>query len=196
MRDVHLVLAKIRDRIHVGVHLVLVALVAAACGIPMEAEPEILDVKIQPVQESESVAPGDLASVSIYLVRNDALVRVTRDLPSPPSLTSIFDSLLERVTEPERRANLRTAIPPGTRTIEVTEDGSTLRIDLSQEFASVGGEEEIFAVAQIVLTATSIEGVDLVAFQLDGVPTDVPVANGALSADPVGADDYAALVSD
>jgi spore germination protein GerM len=70
-----------------------------------------------------------------------------------------------------------------------------LRIDLNRVFAAVGGEEEILAVAQIVLTATSIEGVDLVAFQLDGVPTDVPVASGALSVDPVGAADYSALVA-
>jgi hypothetical protein len=33
----------------------------------------------------------------------------------------------------------------------------------------------------------------LVAFELEGVPTDVPVADGALSVDPVGADDYSVL---
>lgn len=175
--------------------LTLLVLVAAACGIPVEADPEIVDVQIPPAGEGEVVEPGDLASVSMYLVRNDALVHVTRDLPSPPSVTRIFDSLLAGVTEPERRANLRTAIPPGTSTIEVTEEGSILHIDLNREFAAVGGEEEILAVAQIVLTATSIEGVDLVAFRLDGVPTDVPVAGGALSVDPVGAADYAVLIA-
>lgn len=173
----------------------LVALLAAACGIPVEAEPEVVDVELAPQGESETPAPGDLAAVSIYLVRDDSLVHVTRNLPSPSSLTSIFVSLLGRVTNEERQANLRTAIPPDTETISITEDGSILRVDLNSEFAAVGGEEEILAVAQIVLTATRVEGVDKVAFQLEGVPTDVPVASGALSVDPVGASDYESLVA-
>lgn len=53
----------------------------------------------------------------------------------------------------------------------------------------VSPELPALAVAYSLLMAvTSIEGIELVAFQLDGVPTDVPVANGALSDDPVGAE--------
>jgi spore germination protein GerM len=178
------------------VGLLFVTCLLVACGIPVEAEPEMVGVEIAASPETESPTPGDLAAVPMYLVSNDSLVRVTRDLPSPPSVTSIFDSLLGGVTEPERSENLRTAIPPGTETLAVTEDGSVLRIDLSSEFAAVGGEEEILAVAQIVLTATSIEGVDLVAFRLEGVPTDVPVASGALSVDPVSAQDYESLLDE
>lgn len=173
----------------------IIVLLMAACGIPVEADPEVVDVELAPPGGNETPAPGELAAVSLYLVRDDALVHVTRDLPSPPSLTSIFDSLLGGVTNEERQANLRTAIPPDTETISITEDGSVLRVDLNSEFAAVGGEEEILAVAQIVLTATSVEGVDQVAFQLEGVPTDVPVASGALSVDPVGAADYESLVA-
>lgn len=170
-------------------------LALVACGIPIESEPEPFDVVMPPADDNQSSRPGDLAPVAMYLVGDDLVVQVTRDLPSPPSLTVVFESLLGGVTQAERSANLRTAIPPGTETLSVTEDGSVLRIDLNRVFAAVGGEEEILAVAQIVLTATSIEGVDLVAFQLDGVPTDVPVASGALSVDPVGAADYSALVA-
>lgn len=173
----------------------VIALLIGACGIPVQAEPEIMDVELAPPAGDETPAPGDLAAVSLYLVGDNSLVHVTRDLPSPPSLTSIFQSLLGGVTNEERQANLRTAIPPGTETISITEDGSVLRVDLNSEFAAVGGEEELLAVAQIVLTATSVEGVDRVAFQLEGVPTDVPVASGALSVDPVGAADYESLVA-
>jgi spore germination protein GerM len=103
--------------------------------------------------------------------------------------------LFEGTTEPEERASLRSAVPPGTRLIDLAVDGNTVRIDLNPAFASVGGEEETLAVAQIVLTATGTLGVDRVLFQLEGVPTAVPVAGGALSTAPVGADDYAPLVS-
>lgn len=175
--------------------LLAVSLVLVACGIPVEAEPESVEVQMPSPDEDRPPAPGEQAGVSMYLVRDETLVHVTRDLPSPPSLTIIFESLLDGVTETERMQNLRTAIPPGTETMAVTEEDSVLAIDLNSEFAAVGGEEEILAVAQIVLTATSIEGIDLVAFQLEGVPTDVPVANGALSVDPVGAADYSTLVA-
>ena len=173
---------------------VVLAVVVTACGIPFETEPEAVEVEVAVAADDATPTPGDVAAVSVYLVRDNALVHVTRNLPSPPASGVIFESLLGPVAEPEQRAGLRTAIPPDTQVIALKEDGTLLQIDLSREFASVGGEEEILAVAQIVLTASSIEGIDLVTFALDGVPTGVPVASGALSDNPVGARDYESLV--
>lgn len=173
----------------------LMSLAVTGCGVPIDSAPETLDLETAVDPDDEGPALGDLSAVSMYLVRDEALTPVTRDLPSPPTPEIIFDSLLGEVTEPERRANLRTAIPPGTRMVGLEIDEDVLRIDLNRAFAAVGGEEEILAVAQIVLTATAIDGVDLVAFQLEGVPTDVPVASGALSVEPVGASDYQSLIA-
>lgn len=171
------------------------ALVLIGCGVPVDKEPEPIDVEAEVDLEDDGPVLGDLASISMFLIRDEVLIPVTRDLPSPPTPEIILDSLLGEVSQPERRANLRTAIPTETRVISVEVEGEVLSIDLSREFAAVGGEEEILAVAQIVLTATNIDGVDQVAFELDGVPTGVPVATGALSIDPVGADDYETLVA-
>lgn len=176
-----------------GVFLAVV--LVASCGIPLDSEPEMVDIGSDDVPDPTGPILGDLTAVSIYLVRGDALVHVTRDLPSPVSPESVLDSLLDDVTEPEERAGLRTAIPLGTDAIAITRDGPVLTVDLSREFAAVGGEEEILAVAQIVLTATSMDGIEMVAFALDGVPTDVPQAGGALSDDPVTASDYESLVA-
>jgi len=174
---------------------VFLATVVVGCGIPFETVPEAVDVDFVAAADAGDPIPGDLAAVSIYLVRNDSLVSVTRDLSAPPTLEIVFESLLGSVTQPEQRAGLRTAIPRGTETLSIDVDDATLLLDLNREFAAVGGEEEILAVAQIVMTATSFDGIESVAFQLEGVPTDVPVANGALSVDPVGADDYGALIA-
>lgn len=174
--------------------IVLLATALAGCGIPLDAAPEAVEVEVAAAPDDAGPIPGDLAAVSIYLVRNDSLVDVTRDLPAPPTVEIIFDSLLGSVTEPEQRSGLRTAIPRGTETISIDESGTTLLVDLSRDFAAIGGEEEVLAVAQIVLTATSIDGIELVDFRIEGIHTDVPVANGALSADPVGAADYEALI--
>lgn len=175
--------------------VVWLVLVTTACGIPIDAQPEPVDVEVDDSPVSPGPTPGDLAAVSMYLVSEETLVRVTRDLPDPRSLESILGSLLEGVTEPEERSNLRSSIPTATRVLGIEREGNLARIDLSSEFAAVGGGEEILAVAQIVLTATSVEGIDLVALQLEGVPTDAPVASGALSIEPVSAADYSSLVT-
>lgn len=175
--------------------LTVLAVGIVACGIPIDAEPEEVTVDVDGSPEAPGPTPGDLVAVTMYLVSDETLVRVTRDLPDAADLETILESLLAGVTEPEERSNLRSSIPAGTEMIDLELDQNVARIDLSNEFAAVGGEEETLAVAQIVLTATSVDGIDLVAFQLEGVPTDAPVANGALSIEPVEASDYASLVS-
>lgn len=169
-------------------------LLIVACGVPLDEEAEHLMIELEEAPQIEEPQPEDLAAVSVYLVRDDVLVHVTRDLPVPTTLDEILDSLLAGVSQPEERANLRTSIPPGTTLLGLEMDGGTASINLSSDFASVGGEQEILAVAQIVLTVTSTDSVSRVEFQLEGVPTDVPVAGGALSVDPVAADQYEELI--
>ena len=175
--------------------LLLALLVVVGCGIPIDNEPEVVDIDLPDPPDQPTEAPGDLAAVTLYLVKGESLIRVTRDLPVPATLDMILDSLVSGITEPERVSSLRSAVPPDTRLIDLEMDGDIARINLSREFAAVGGDEEILAVAQIVLTATSVDGISRVALLLEGVPTDAPVADGALSIEPVGADDYATLVS-
>jgi len=175
--------------------LALLTILTVACGIPIDAEPEILTIEIEDPPDIVEPTPEDLASVSLYLVREDELVLVTRNLPAPTDLSDVVESLLDGVTDPEARADLRTSIPAGTEVIGMEISGEVLTLDLDREFTAVGGEQEILAIAQIVLTATSVEGVGMVAFEIEGVPTAVPVASGALSETAVSSDDYSDLIS-
>lgn len=172
----------------------LLSLLVMACGVPVERGVEPLDIDVEQPPAIEEPSPEDLAAVSMYLIRDGGLVHVTRDLPVPISLEKTLESLLGGTSEPEERADLRTSIPPGTRLLGIDIDGGTASLNLSSDFASVGGEEEILAVAQIVLTIASSESASQVEFELDGVPTDVPVSGGALSNQPVGADEYIELI--
>lgn len=172
----------------------LASMLLVACGVPVDEEAEELMIELGQPPQIEEPQPEDLAAVSVYLVRDDVLVPVTRDLPLPTTLEGTLESLLSGVSQPEERANLRTSIPPGTTLLGLEVSEGLASLDLSSDFASVGGEEEILAVAQIVLTVTSADGVSHVEFQLEGVPTDVPVAGGGLSVDPVSADQYDELI--
>lgn len=174
--------------------ILALAVLVAACGIPVDASPETITVDLGDLGEIEEATGARLAAVSLYLVRDDRLVHVTRDLPSPAQLFDVLDSLVSGETDPEDRAGLRTSIPIGTDLRGVSQDDGVARIDLSSDFAAVGGRQELQAVAQVVLTATGIDGVDAVVFELEGTPTDVPTPSGALADHPVTAADYAPLL--
>lgn len=175
--------------------LLLVAVVVlASCGIPVDDTPETFSLEeVGPVIEN-SPAAGELAAAPLYLVGGEGLVRVTRDLPDPIDGAALIESLLSGVTEPEDRSELSSSIPSGTELIGFDVLDRIATVDLSSDFASVGGQQEILAVAQIVLTVTQSGDVSGVIFELDGVRTDVPTADGALTPIAVTAQDYESLI--
>lgn len=174
--------------------LVLILLLAGGCGVPLDSEPIILD----PLPE----LPGDigiiddraLEAVTLYLVRNDRITAITRDLVAPPTAESVVESLLAGTTGPEERANLRTSIPPGSEVSEIEVRGGVATIDLTRQFTQVGGDEEVLAVAQIVFSLAGLPEIDSVQFLISGIPTAVPIASGVLTDRPVDSEDYRSLL--
>jgi hypothetical protein len=67
-------------------------------------------------------------------------------------------------------------------------------VDLTAEAEPPSGWASRRAVAQIVLTATSVPGVRAVLLTLAGEPVEVPLPSGELTADPVTAADYEELL--
>lgn len=169
-------------------------LLIAGCGIPVDESPETFMLPDVGSDIDDFPAAGELAAAPLYLVGGEGLVRVTRDLPDPIDARSLVESLLSGVTEPEDRSGLSSSIPSGTDLVGIDVADRIATVDLSADFATVGGQQEIRAVAQIVLTVTQLVGVDGVVFQLDGVRTDVPTADGALATIAVTSDDYESLI--
>ena len=69
------------------------------------------------------------------------------------------------------------------------------QVDLAAEFAELGSDRQLLAIAQLVLTLTSRPGVGQVAFTLDTAPIDVPRADGTITSDPVTRADYASMLA-
>ena len=90
-------------------------------------------------------------------------------------------------------AGSRTAISPQTTLRSARLDGDTAVVDLSGALVEVGGQEQILAVAQIVLTATAVPGVGQVRFLLEGQAVEIPRADGTLTAETLRATDYQSL---
>jgi spore germination protein GerM len=101
-----------------------------------------------------------------------------------------LEVLFSGPTEAELAAGLRTAISSQTNVRSIRTEGSTAVIDLTTTFVEVGGEEQILALAQIVLTATATPGITDVRFELEGQAVEVPRADGTLSSGPLRATDY------
>lgn len=180
--------------------LATVGILAAGCGIPRDAEPRVSPGGLV----MPALAPSDPATLpgapdpereaSIYLVRAEQIVKVIRNA-GRADLTGVLDLLLAGPTEAEFAAGIRTAISPQTDLRSVRLEGDTAVVDVSAAFVEVGGQEQILAVAQIVLTATAVPGTARVRFLLEGQPVEVFRPDGTLTAEALGPTDYAGLLT-
>lgn len=172
----------------------MILLLACGCGVPLDSEPIILGPLPELPGGLGTIDDRELEAVTLYLVRNDRITAITRDLVAPPTAESVIESLLAGTTGPEERANLRSSIPPGTEASELEVQSGVATIDLTRQFTQIGGDEEILAVAQIVFSLAGLPDIDSVQFLISGVPTAVPIASGVLTDRPVDSEDYRALL--
>lgn len=180
--------------------LVVLAAATAACDIPVDRSAEALagGVVVPALDPASREAPdadpgaGGEAQATMFLVKQDRLVEVSRTVPAA-ELRPALGLLLKGPTAIELESGIRTAIAPGTKLRGVARDAGTAVVDLSSAFVELGGQEQILAVAQFVLTATAVPGVTSVRFALDGSTVEVPRADGTLTPAPLTAADFTAL---
>lgn len=173
---------------------VLMALGAAACGIPTDDEPQPLADET-PSSPALDPAPefGDTIAI-VYLVSDDQLVRSERAIDGGKTPETVLGLLLLQTTEEEQADGLQTLIPQGTAALSVTHEGEgTWAVDMSSEWGELNDPAALYAYGQVVLTLTELAGVEAVRFSIDGADVDaVPTVNNAAS-EVVEAADYAAL---
>ena len=188
-------------RVGIGLILTFVVVAGASCGIPHDAEPTLFPGGVV----HPAVAPGDTdaqagkgpgapdVAASVFLVQGERLVKVVRNVPSA-ELSAVLTLLLDGPKQAEFAAGVRTAISPETTLRAARHEGDTAVVDLSAAVVEVGGQEQILAVAQIVLTTTAVPGIEQVRFLLEGQAVEIPRADGTLTAESLRAADYQGLV--
>ena len=90
---------------------------------------------------------------------------------------------------------MRTAVGSPPVVGEVRLNAGVAHVDVLPSISTLGGDEQLLAVAQLVCTLTGLPGVGLVAFTLDGSPVAVPRGDGSLTNGPVSRDDYDDLLA-
>lgn len=179
--------------------VVLLVLVATSCSIDAESTPRNIAVRDRrDLSAFDQVAGAAVGSGRIYLLSPEiigqarTLQSVARDVGDTPA--DAMRALFEGPNTTELQALMRSAIPPGTRLIDVTQDGSELVVNVSNELQQLTGEALIDGVAQIVLTASEIASVSAVSIAIDGVPQQWPSASGELQSEPLTRYDFPGLV--
>lgn len=165
-------------RLAVIVVLLLGIATAAACG-GNEATPPA----------TESQPPLDASSsIAVYFLRDGKIAPVRREIPATaePELSAVIE-LLEGPTDDEAAAGLVSAIPPGTEVLGVSLGRGVATVDLSDTFDDGGGSASMLGrVAQVVATLMRFDGVERVAFQLDGQSVTAIGGEGVVVDPPIG----------
>ena len=107
----------------------------------------------------------------------------------------MLEELFKGPNRPELEAGLRTELPEElTLNSPSRRIAGTLTVDLSPEILELGLSQLRLAVAQIVFTASELEGVQDVRLRVDGEIRDWPDGRGELESDPLSVYDYPGLV--
>jgi len=85
-------------------------------------------------------------------------------------------------------------LPGGLQLLSATRRGGELRVDVSSELGELSGEALVAAVAQLVFTASELDGVQSVKILIDGADQQWPAGNGELQSLPLTIYDYPGLV--
>ncbi len=190
----------------VGSRLAIVAttalmVTATACGIPTASAPTPIAKANLPVHLLNPAPPATVGSTipqtvgvpePIFLVApNQHLVAISRDVPTPPTLTEILGALLEGPTTFEAANGLQSLLT-GTKTqVSATVAAGIATVNFTADPIPLVGPNQTLAIAQVVFTATEQPGVTGVVFQIAGQPTAVPTDTGAQVLAPVDRTAYA-----
>jgi spore germination protein GerM len=164
------------------------ALGLAACGIPSDAGPRDIAAVPGSVPNGQPSTPNQQGSDSgkVYFLAtgptssDEHLQPASRPGPNDPA--GLLQQLLDGLTKDEQAKRWRTAIPAGTRLLSARlVGGGVLAVNLSQQFFKIAGEAQFKAVAQIVFTATGVQGVNAVTIAIEGVDREWPREDGSLT---------------
>jgi spore germination protein GerM len=177
------------------------ALLLTGCGLSPGSDVQNIDPLSLPPRLLATTSPASPAQIDtassgsgVYLLRDTALRLSARTVTAAPGVSALQELLADLAAGPDptdRRRGLSTALPPTTRLSVTAFDGDLATVDLS--FGQVPPDQTT-AIAQIVLTATSLPGVSRLLLTIDGEPLQAPLASGAQTDRPLTRADYLALL--
>lgn len=174
-------------------------MVLAGCGLPPSGRVTTVDPTTVPFRLLQSSPPSSATSrphgptTQVYLVAHDHLATVPRRVVGQNIPAEAVRSLLNGATTMETTRGLTSDIPTETRLISLDLKGPVATVDLSEQFGTVGGTDQVLAVAQVVYTLTASTYINAVRFAINGKLIEVPNGSGSLAYTPRSRSDYHGL---
>lgn len=187
--------------------LAAVLLVLAGCGVPSDGAVRTVDpARIPPALASPATsapsspprgtAPGP---VRVFLLDTDLLLtgRPLADAPvsTQDAVAAVLRRLREGPSEADRAAGLQSALGADVRLSATAPEDGVVTLQVSGLSEAQSADRLPLAVGQVVLSLTSVPGVDGARLQRDGADREVPLPGGALTARVLTAADYASLLA-
>jgi spore germination protein GerM len=187
---------------------VLIATALTGCGVPTGDSPHLIapsDVpyglgQAAPTSAAPPSTPAATKDARVFFMdAQDRLVARARDVgvgSREERLEELLGSLAAGPTEEELGDQLSTALRPDIDLSVKALRTGIVTVDVGGVEGAQNGGESRDAVAQIVLTATSLPWVDGVLIASEGETVEAPLPSGELTSAPLTADDYSDLVAD
>lgn len=186
-----------RGRVTIAALVATATVLATGCGVPLDNSPRAVLATTTtiatdggPAAGSAEVDDGDITAF-LFFIANNQLINLDQEITSrepADALTALFAGVPPGASE-----DVLSQIPTGTRLLGVRQLGTLLVVDVSTEFDNLVGTGRSQATAQIVMTATDLEGIDQVSLRIEGQPTQV-FSQIRGDTDQVGACDYLGLM--
>ncbi len=171
-----------------------VSTLLVACGVRADSSPHDVPEAFRANLSGVSSGTDASGAERIYLVEpgEDRLLRsVPREASSSEELIEI---LLLGPNTAELDAEYSTTIPSTLQLLSAREQGSYLYIDVTSELTELSGPGLVQALAQIVYTASELDGVESVQITVNGEQIAWPKANLESTTGLLRTYDYPGLV--
>lgn len=164
------------------------------CGIQPDSAPRDIpdeDLVVQPDSISGASASGVNRIFLVAPSNNDKLGSVPRNATSRESLIEV---LLLGPNPDELEAQYISNIPSGTEVLSSRSQGKVFTIDLTRDLIGLTGGPLAQAVAQIVYTASELDGVEAVQITIEGEALPLPKGNRDTTTGQLRVYDYPGFV--
>jgi hypothetical protein len=183
-----------------GIGLVFALL--AGCALGPSSDLENIDPQTLPQRLIATADPAITSSPDssgggggVYFLRDDRLVKFPASLDpasGPAAVQQLLDLLTAGPDNANRERGYSTALTPATQLRLTRLEGDLVTLDLT---VAQLPPDQTTAIAQIVLTVTSLSEVNALRLTINGQPINAPLSNGAQTDRPLTREDYADMLA-
>ena len=173
---------------------------ATACSIQQESSPRDIPIDDRGRLDNADPGAGEATGANrVFLITDDEaggerlLRSVLRDVDATPP-SAVLEELIKGPNVAEQEAGMRSDLPADLTLLSpATLVAGTLNVNMSATILELPGTALRYAVAQIVFTASELDGVRSVRLRVDGDLRAWPNGSGELQTTPLTVYDFPGL---